>query len=73
MSQFFMRDAKNLPKFSAKAIAQAETKAKVLFFSGLFLTAGGVGTIEIGSLGIGLAVAAIGAATMWAGVSSHLR
>ena len=62
MKQFFMRDAKNSPKFSARAISLAQNGRPSIFFFGLFLTFVAAGTIEKGSLLVGVALALIAVA-----------
>lgn len=60
--RYFMRDVKNSPKFSVRAISLAESGRPNFFFLSLFLAFVAVGTIEKGSLSIGIAVALIAVA-----------
>lgn len=69
MCQFFMRECKLIPKFSARAGARKEKKGMIVFIFGLLLVAGGVGTMEIVSFAQGIVVALIGIAVAATGLS----
>jgi hypothetical protein len=62
MKRFFMRDVKNSPKFTAKAVSLAVNGRPSLFFLSLFLAFIAVGTIEKGSLLVGITIALIAVA-----------
>lgn len=62
MNQFFMRDVKSSPKFSAKAISLAVDGRPSLFFLSLFLAFVAAGTMEKGSFSVGVAVALVAVA-----------
>ncbi|MDO8573057.1 MAG: hypothetical protein Q7S11_04880 [bacterium] len=66
-----MKEMKNTPKFSAKAVAIAEKRSKILFFTGLFFVFGGASTIEAGSLGAGLVMAIIGIAAAFKSIDGY--
>lgn len=59
---YFMRDVKNPRHFSARAIFLAENGKPSIFFLSLFLAFIAAGTIEKGSLSVGIAVALIAVA-----------
>lgn len=67
--EFFMKECKFIPRFSARAVARKEKKGAVVFFFGLLLVASGVGTMEIVSFTQGIVVALIGVAVAAAGFS----
>lgn len=59
MREFFMQDAKRLPKFSAGAIMIAQNGRPHLFLPAILLAFTGAGTIDGGSLFWGIVIGII--------------